>query len=46
MMKYTPLVRSDSAPTARAYTPAARTEAPISSSTEPGSLSGESSTVA
>ncbi len=46
MMKYTPLVRSDSAPTNSAYSAAAATLAGSSQASEAGSSAGDSSTAA
>ena len=46
MMKYTPLVRSDSAPTNSAYSAAASTAAGNSQASEAGSFCGDSSTAA
>ena len=46
MMKYTPWVRSDSAPTASAYSPAAATQAGSSHHSAAASLCGDSSTAA
>jgi hypothetical protein len=46
MMKYTPWVRSDSAPTTSAYAAAASTLAGSSHSSDAASLCGDSSTAA
>ena len=46
MMKYTPLVRSDSAPTTSAYAAAATTHAGSSQASDADSDGGDSSTVA